>query len=85
MIGGAEWRVKWEKVSDDDYGECIPEERLIRINPDKPADTFEATLFHEKLHAALAMSGLSTLLSDETEEAIVLCLENLVFPLYRRK
>lgn len=66
----------------DDYGETDPDNRLIRIRKPTPStiESTQATLFHEMLHASLHQSGLTHLLSDDNEEAIVRMLEQFVFP-----
>lgn len=53
---------------------------LAQIKHDK-VDVGEI-LFHEILHIALAISGLTHTIEDE-EEAIVRCLQNAIYPLIK--
>jgi hypothetical protein len=66
---------------EDKYGDCDIAERKIRINPDKPLDLQWQTLFHEVCHAVLGIGGLAEMLDEKEEEAIVLALDNLLWPL----
>lgn len=45
---------------------------------------WESSLLHEILHAALYVSGSSTLLEHKEEEALVTGLEHALFSLYKR-
>ena len=58
------------------HGDCDTSRRYIRINASDSPGVQIRTLFHEKLHAILGISGVSNLLSEEVEEAIVVALEN---------
>lgn len=48
---------------------------VIREDATKSKKTFEEVLFHEMLHALIEFSGLSHLMSHESNEAIVRCLD----------
>lgn len=70
-----------EVIEDPDlaeYGTFSPDEWVIRLGPSARVNQFE-TLRHEMIHACFAISGMSHLRRFE-EEAIVRCLENLLFP-----
>lgn len=84
-IGGKDWRVIWEDLGKDEYGECDPYIRTIKLAANQPADMVESTLFHEIVHAALATAGLDNIITGDQNEAIAYCLENLMAPLYKRK
>ena len=73
---GIPFTVIYEHMDTDEYGETIGHEQLVRINTD-PAKkkSHESTLFHEYLHSILHCSGLSEILGENTEEALVVCLE----------
>ncbi len=77
IIGGKRIAV----IQDPDlveYGTFVPDEWAIRIGPSERMAPLE-TLRHEMIHACFAIAGLSHLRRFE-EEAIVRCLENLLFP-----
>lgn len=77
IIGGK----RIEVIEDPDlveYGTFNPDDWTIRIGPSARCNPLE-TLRHEMTHAAFAVAGISHLRRFE-EEAIVRCLENLLFP-----
>lgn len=45
---------------------------------------WESSLLHEILHAALYVSGASTMLASKEEEALVTGLEHALFGIYKR-
>lgn len=53
----------------------------IVIDSEQSKTKQQQTLFHELLHAALDKTGASELISDEVEHAIIVALENHVWPL----
>ena len=59
-------------LPDDEHGQCDCEKKIIKLNCDAPP----ATLLHELLHAILFESGLSFVLEDRTEEAVVRAIEH---------
>ena len=61
---------------DDLYGEMHAREFRIDINSSKSREVQEHTLFHEAMHGALDVAGLSSLLDEKVEEAIITCFEN---------
>lgn len=64
------------KLADDGHGECNVDERTIKISTAYPLASRQSTLRHEAIHAILGITGLTELLSDELEEAIVVAIEN---------
>lgn len=58
------------------YGETFGRDLRIDINSSISLQMQKDTLFHEAIHAALEVSGLTGLLDDKLEEAIVTCLEH---------
>lgn len=61
------------------YGISYPDLRLIRLNVKQSADEVEATLLHEMIHMAFALSGMRELLPSvpgiDIEEAMTRALE----------
>lgn len=61
------------------YGDCNVMDRKIRIHQAQTVESAQHTLWHESIHAALGISGLTELLDDRNsnlEEAIVRCIEH---------
>jgi len=67
-------------------GVCLSDTREIIISDALPEnqDLVARVVLHEALHGLLAVTGLSTLLADETEEAIVTALESHLPELMRQ-
>lgn len=66
----------------DDYGQCSGDGMVISVGThafDAPKD-FKETVRHELAHSALSLSGISYALPDGMEEAIVRCLDNILYP-----
>ena len=90
-ILGQTWHVKVEKQDDDDvrcFGETDVYARVITIysEPHKKypqRGSWQSTLFHEAIHAALASSGAGAFVKEEDgrEEALVTALEHALWPL----
>ena len=76
-IMGRPYRVEYTKLKKDLFGDCDSGKGLIRVNNKLTARVAQETLLHEVLHAILAESGLTQLLThvDGLEEAIVRGLE----------
>lgn len=69
---------------DEDYADADDVRREIRVDlvkHKKDSVDPEFSLFHEVLHIALGLSGVSEVLDDKHEEAVVKCLENGLWPL----
>jgi len=60
----------------DLHGDFNLETNEIRISKDYDLESAKSTLFHECLHAALAISGQNELLNEKREEALVRMLEH---------
>ena len=75
-----------ESGDGDVHGVTLTEEATMLINNSRPLREQQWAKLHESLHAVLSTSGLSQLLDEKTEEAIVTCLENyLVDKINHRK
>jgi hypothetical protein len=61
-----------------EFGTWHRDEQIIKIGP-KAEDCFWETLRHEMTHAALDLGGVSFCETMEVE-AVVRCLDNLLFP-----
>ena len=79
-ILGREIKVLREEMKEGEFGEYEQHRYIIKVN--KKSDYNEAmqTIFHEAVHAAIHISGLSQILPQndfmDVEEAIVTCFEN---------
>ena len=84
---GRTFEVKYPKKVDkeDSYGETNGPERVIKIRSTLSTSVTEDTLLHETIHAILYTAGISELLDEDKEEAIVVALENGLIQLYERK
>ena len=83
LIGGVKHRVTSPKaLSDKLYGVYHEANRLIQLNPrlNNTEDLKYETLMHEVTHGALSVSGLSNLLSDKEEEAVVCMIDTILIP-----
>ena len=63
---------------DDNHGQFDREKMIITIDEDQTLDEIYSAYLHEVLHAAFWISGLSFLLGDKLEEAIVRMLERVL-------
>ena len=72
--------------NDECYGLTHVKDFTIQISSteNKTPEQMEATLLHEVIHAVLGVSGLTELIDDKTEEALVVSLENGLKELYKR-
>lgn len=91
-VMGIPYRIEYAPELRDDKGEELFADtdgpgRLIRVSnkQNDTADKFEGTLFHELVHAVFHVTGISEILGDKKEEAVVLALEHGLAPLYKRK
>ena len=80
IIAGHSFSVE-EMLLEDKHGECDVAGRKIRINSESSLEMKWHTLFHEVLHAVLGIAGLSEILEEKVEEAVVLSLDHLLWPL----
>lgn len=79
QIGGQRIRVILDE-SIDEHGRYYHRQKAIVLDPDK--EGVNATLIHEAMHAALAVSGVSNLLDSRLEEAICVAAEMLAPNIY---
>lgn len=77
--------IETKDLTDDDgsclHGLCKPDELTIYINSTYPQGQRWRTLLHELAHLIIGLSGLSEFLDAPQEEAIVIALENGLYPL----
>lgn len=74
-ILGQVYKVELRDLPSTDYGETRGYEKLIILNRKQPKASAHSTLFHECIHAALHISGHTSLLKHRHEESIVMMLE----------
>ena len=82
-IGGWKWKIKLVsglKEKEGAHGDTDIENRIIRIDASVPIEEQKQILFHECLHAVLFLGGQTEDISEEKEEALVRCIENLLWP-----
>lgn len=68
-----------EEAGMEDFGEFFLYARTIKIKKEMPDDMKWETLFHELIHAAIGLSGISDTLEswgDSIEEGIVVAIEH---------
>ena len=58
------------------HGDFSIDKNLIRIHQAVPVESAKDTLFHECVHAALAISGHNEMFSEQQEEALVRMIEH---------
>lgn len=74
---GKDFTVTRKKMVKDHHGECDGSRYQITLSNAETLEASRQTLFHEAIHAALYVSGLSNVINDDNlEEAIVISLEN---------
>lgn len=85
-VMGIEFQVKHPKKVDDGnaYGLTKGGDHHIEIAGNLQGDAFERVLLHETIHAILYVSGITEILDEAKEEAIVLALEHGLSQLYSR-
>lgn len=86
-ILGIPFEIKFVKKvdKDDSMGECDSTSRVIKIKKDTNNEIIESTLLHEIIHGVLAISGVSSGLSEKKEEMLTVALENGLIQLYQRR
>jgi hypothetical protein len=78
-IAGQVWRVEYVPglaATSRVLGQTQDGDRLILLDADQAAESLKSTLWHECLHAMLAMAG--TDLDADVEEKVVSALETLL-------
>lgn len=78
-ILGRKIRVVWADLEGEDLHGKFQHD-TIKIASD-PTNNVMSTLFHECIHASLDVAGHTANLSEGLEEAIVVCIENALYPL----
>jgi hypothetical protein len=84
---GETFRVEMvDAILDDDeaVGECLPDISLIRLVRSQGSRRKWKTAFHEGLHGALDVTGISAYLSTELEESIVRTAETYTMQFLRQ-
>lgn len=80
-VGGKIIRIEHDPKDSETWGQYHHDSAKITLSDAvKDVHDFRMTVKHELIHAALGISGLTHLLSDEVEEGIVRALENLLLP-----
>lgn len=85
VIGGKKVRVVVKDVLRADDGEeafGLFSDGLIELSRETPADEQVATLLHECIHAALAISGVGEILDGKVEEAVCRAVELIAPNIY---
>ena len=84
IVGGIEFKIVFKEMRD--FGEMDFDKKTISIRKGlSDEETFD-TIIHEANHASLSVSGLTHILDDEnTEEAIVRAMDNLLFPVFKKE
>jgi len=76
-------RIKMDpKLSDEYCGILDTETHTIHLNPKhcKDEESSYSTVYHELVHHALHVTGISYLLPAGTEETVVRMIENILLP-----
>jgi hypothetical protein len=80
-VGGKNIRIEYDPELKSDYAHYHHDDGLICMGVLVTNEQeFYDTLRHELFHAGLGISGLSFLLTDELDEAIARCVENIFLP-----
>lgn len=85
-IMGMDFQIRHPKKVDDGnaHGQTKGDEHQIELCADLKEDAFERVLLHETMHGILYVSGITEILDERTEEAVVLALEHGLSQLYTR-
>jgi hypothetical protein len=84
FINGLEWKIEVDESLQEDFGQCHPNERVIKIGVlglhalIQKRKEFWATLIHEIMHAVRASYGIDYGLTEDQEEKSVRLLEAIV-------
>ena len=83
-MAGHRIKVSLRDLSDEDYlGSYLPEKKTIVIHSKLSDGQIKTTLWHEMVHAWLAVSGLSAAIG-EMEEAFVVSSDEIFYPAWDR-
>lgn len=79
QIGGENFKIVYKEM--EDFGFLNFDKREITIKKGMCPEETRRTIFHESIHATLAMAGMDHLIDDPCkEEAIVRSLDNIFYP-----
>lgn len=81
-VGGHSLRVKWvDELPEDDWAEYRHDTKELVLSKRCKTETERWwSLLHEMIHSSLAIGGVSYILTDEQEEAVVRNIEHLFLP-----
>tara|TARA_R110002110_G_scaffold176721_1_gene380961 strand:- start:1751 stop:2065 length:315 start_codon:yes stop_codon:yes gene_type:complete len=84
LVGGHKLKIVWKDDSggEDLFGTYSTDKKVITLfksnNPNE--EVAWSTLYHEMLHASLEIGGLTYLMTDGLEEAVVRNFDSLMLP-----
>jgi hypothetical protein len=80
-VAGHRVRIKIDPETKD-WADYDPDKKTISVHPDTAADPtlFRKWVRHEIGHAALTLSGVAYTLKDDNEEAVIRCLDEILYP-----
>lgn len=81
MVFGKKVRIEYRDDMAELHGDFDGSKFLIRINKFQSEKEQRLTIAHEALHAVLFISGISFILNDDLEEAVVRSMENGFLPI----
>lgn len=83
QIGGEIFKIRYIDI--EEFGYLNFDKREIVIKKNLAEEDIKRTIFHEAIHATLAMAGLDHLLDDQCkEEAIVRALDNIFYSVAKK-
>ena len=87
MICGVKVPIKIKKQDPNVLAQYLDRERVIEVDPETlKIDILPEVIFHEMVHACLAITGITELIPLEMEEAVCRAMENLCNAIpYRKK
>tara|TARA_R110000796_G_C14350083_1_gene411474 strand:- start:233 stop:547 length:315 start_codon:yes stop_codon:yes gene_type:complete len=84
LVGGHKLKIVWriDSGGEDLFGTYSTDKKVITLfkNNNPNEEVAWSTLYHEMLHASLEMGGLSYMLGDSLEEAVVRNFDSLMLP-----
>ena len=84
LVGGMEFKIILKEI--EDFGVMDFDARIICIRKSLTKEEQLDTLLHEVHHAALSVSGVCNVLSDDNlEEALVRLVEHMVVPIIKEE
>ena len=83
-VGGVTFKIVYKEL--DDFGQMDIDRKTIFIRKGMSNEENFDTLMHECVHACLAVGGISYVIDeDKIEEGVTRCLDNLLFPIYKKE